>query len=137
MTAPDRPAADGSDSSVGAAQLPAVPEAADGGLLRVRSSPGRSLMVEVLTCTDVGVVRERNEDRLLVSDLMGRSQLSEGGAGNYDLTVRLPGQEPKAFHGLPCHSGADFRKCGWIGMTGNGTASASFFIDNLNVERMD
>ena len=59
------------------------------------------------------------------------------GSGNYDVTVRLPGQEPKTFRGLPCHSGAAFKKCGWIGITGNGKAPASFFIDNLNVERMD
>ena len=59
------------------------------------------------------------------------------GSGSYELTVRLPGQEPKTFRNLPCHSGTDFQKCGWIGITGNGKAPASFFIDNLKVERID
>ncbi|MFW6171644.1 MAG: hypothetical protein ACODAD_14235, partial [Planctomycetota bacterium] len=59
------------------------------------------------------------------------------GSGTYDLTVSFPDQEPKTFRDLPCYSGSDFKQCGWIGITGNGTSPASFFIDNLKVERME
>jgi hypothetical protein len=59
------------------------------------------------------------------------------GSGKYDFVVRVPDAEPIIFHDLPCYSGADFQECGWIGITGNGKANASFFIDHLLVERID
>jgi len=52
----------------------------------------------------------------------------------WQLTVRLPGQDPQRFADLPCS--ASFKKLNWLGFISLATNTAVFYLDNVRLERM-
>ncbi len=53
-------------------------------------------------------------------------------AGQYDLTITLPGQAPKKLEKLPAAS-PEWRKLHWLGFMSNATAHAVFYLDNMKL----
>jgi hypothetical protein len=58
--------------------------------------------------------------------------LGKEAPGTYDLSVTLPGQQPKAFPKLPCGS-ADFRRLEWLGFVSLATEKTVFYLDNIRL----
>jgi len=56
--------------------------------------------------------------------------------GTYELTVTLPGQPPRRSEGIPLGS-ARFRKLRWLGFISLATEKATFYLDNVRLERLD
>jgi hypothetical protein len=52
--------------------------------------------------------------------------------GTYDLSVTLPGKQPKIFSKLPCGS-ADFRQLQWLGFVSQENEKAVFYLDNIRL----
>ncbi len=52
--------------------------------------------------------------------------------GSYDLTVTLPGEEPRKFEGLPCRS-EQFRRLEWLGFVSAADAATVLYLDNLRL----
>jgi hypothetical protein len=59
--------------------------------------------------------------------------LGKGGSGTWDLTVVLPGQEPKRFEGLK-NGNTSFEELTWLGFVSNATTQTIFYIDNLKID---
>ncbi len=53
--------------------------------------------------------------------------------GTYDLTVTVPGREPKRLEKLPCDP--RFKRLEWLGFVSNATGPAVFYLDNLKLNR--
>jgi hypothetical protein len=58
--------------------------------------------------------------------------LGKEATGTFNLTVTLPGQEPRQFENLPCHP--KFKQLRWFGFVADGDKSAVFYLDNLLLE---
>ena len=41
---------------------------------------------------------------------------------------------PQEFHSLPCVGGAEFERCGWIGICSNARKECAFYVDNLHFQ---
>jgi hypothetical protein len=52
--------------------------------------------------------------------------------GTWDLTLTLPGQEPKRFEGLR-HGSPEFERFTWLGFISNANAKTVFYVDNLDL----
>ncbi|MCX7014604.1 MAG: beta-galactosidase trimerization domain-containing protein, partial [Candidatus Sumerlaeota bacterium] len=55
------------------------------------------------------------------------------GGGVYDLIIKMPDGQERAFPGLP-YVDRHWRQCGWIGFGGRSEVKASYYIDNLAIE---
>jgi len=58
--------------------------------------------------------------------------LKNQGIGTWNLTVTLPGQEPKTFQNLK-NGSPKFDKLTWLGFISNATKKTTFYIDNLRL----
>ncbi len=58
--------------------------------------------------------------------------LGKAATGTYDLTVALPGQQPRRFAGLACDP--KFARLEWLGFISLATTDAGFFVDDLSLE---
>ncbi|MBI2928879.1 MAG: hypothetical protein HYY24_24715 [Verrucomicrobia bacterium] len=58
------------------------------------------------------------------------AKLGAQATGTWDLAVRLPGRETKAFRDLKTGS-PDWRKLDWLGFVSNADARTAFYLDNL------
>ncbi len=78
-------------------------------------------------------------DKMLLEMPVGRwvhfeitAELGEKDAGQWDLTVTLPGQETQRFRDLK--NGSDrFERLTWVGFTSNATERTVFYLDNLEL----
>jgi hypothetical protein len=59
--------------------------------------------------------------------------LGKQATGTYDLTVTVPGQEPRRLEKLPCGH-PQFTRLEWLGFVSNATERAVFYLDNLKLE---
>jgi hypothetical protein len=66
--------------------------------------------------------------RLEIEAALGKEK-----AGTWDLTVRLPGSEPKTSKGLKNAAGG-FEHLTWLGFTSNATGESVYYVDNLVLE---
>lgn len=66
--------------------------------------------------------------RLEIEAALGKEK-----AGTWNLTVRLPGSEPKTFKGLKNTAGG-FEHLTWLGFTSNATGESVYYVDNLVLE---
>lgn len=58
--------------------------------------------------------------------------LKNQGIGTWNLTVTLPGQQPKTFQNLK-NGSPKFDKLTWLGFISNATKKTTFYIDNLRL----
>jgi len=58
--------------------------------------------------------------------------VGQAAAPTYDLTVTLPGEDPRLFPGLPMVK-PEFSRLDWLGIMSPGTAEAVFFIDDVRI----
>ena len=57
--------------------------------------------------------------------------VGDSAAGDYTVTVTLPGEEPITFEGLKCSP--DFDRLSWFGFVCEGTAPGIFYLDNITL----
>ncbi|MBC7288640.1 MAG: right-handed parallel beta-helix repeat-containing protein, partial [Armatimonadetes bacterium] len=57
-------------------------------------------------------------------------------AGTWELHVRLPGGVERSFKDLPCGS-SEWRTLHWLGFSSTATKETAFYIDNLEIRRVD
>jgi parallel beta-helix repeat protein len=58
-------------------------------------------------------------------------RLGDDADGRYDLTVTLPGKEPRRFGGLPCDG--KFKSLYWFGFMSQADAAAVYYLDDLAI----
>ncbi len=61
------------------------------------------------------------------------ADLGADNSGTWDLTVTLPGQEPRRFENLP-NDNKTFEQLTWLGFVSNATTKTVFYIDNLKID---
>lgn len=59
--------------------------------------------------------------------------LGEQSTGTWELSVRLPGQEPQVFRNLPNGSGGDWKKLDWLGFSSNTNQEAVYYLDEIEI----
>ena len=59
--------------------------------------------------------------------------LGKGNSGTWNLTVTLPGQEPKRFEARK-NGNTSFEELTWLGFVSNATAQTVFYLDNLKID---
>jgi len=62
--------------------------------------------------------------------------LGKKASPNYELTLRVPGEDPKTFNEVPCQS-EKFKKIEWLGFVSNANGKAVFYLDNLRLELVE
>ena len=62
--------------------------------------------------------------------------LGKKAGGNFELTLRVPGEDPKTFNEVPCES-EKFEKIEWLGFVSNANQQAVFYLDNLKLELVE
>ncbi len=61
------------------------------------------------------------------------ADLGKGNRGTWNLTVTLPGQEPKRFENLK-NGNTSFEELTWLGFVSNATTQTVFYLDNLKID---
>jgi hypothetical protein len=62
--------------------------------------------------------------------------LGTDATGTYDLTVTLPGEQPRKFEKLPTGS-PEFRRLEWLGFISLANDTAAFYVDNLRLQQAE
>jgi hypothetical protein len=58
--------------------------------------------------------------------------LGSKSTGMWDLTVTIPGQEPKTFKGL-ANGSKDWKRLEWLGFSSTATEATAFYLDNIDL----
>jgi len=61
------------------------------------------------------------------------ADLGADNSGTWNLTVTLPGQEPRRFEKL-ANGNKSFQQLTWLGFVSNATTKTVFYIDNLKID---
>ena len=64
------------------------------------------------------------------------SALGPQSTGSWDLTVTVPGQEPRRFDGVP-NRHAEWKKLDWLGFCSTATNATAFYMDNIKLENRE